>query len=150
MGDAELVELLTETFVGGGFTSAERAAVAFEPAALRARGEIGYVREANGRLAGVVFLVAASSPARRFAVAGEAELHLLAVRAEARGAGLGRALVSAAIERAREQHHQRLLLWTQTTMRAAHVLYAACGFERQPERDFTSGGREFLFLVRSL
>lgn len=150
IADAELVQLLTQAFVGGGFTTVEIGARLLEPSRVRARGELLYVRDPAERLAGVVCLVAPSSPARRFAVAGEAEMHLLAVRADARGAGVGRALVLAAIARAREQHYQRLLLWTQSTMFAAHALYAATGFERRPERDFTKDGRAFLFLDRAL
>ena len=150
IGDAELVELLTHAFVGGGFTTADLAARMFEPPLVRARGELLYVRDAAARLAGVVCLVAPSSPARRFALAGEVEMHLLAVRADARGAGLGRSLVLAAIGRAQEQRYERLLLWTQATMFAAHALYAATGFERRPERDFTRDGKSFLFLDRSL
>lgn len=150
IGDAELTELLTQAFVGGGFTTAEIGAQMFESRLVRARGELLYVRDAGARLAGVVCLVAPSSPARRFALAGEVEMHLLAVRDDARGAGLGRALVMAAIGRAREQHYERLLLWTQATMFAAHALYAATGFERRPERDFTRDGRDFLFLALAL
>lgn len=150
IGDVELVELLTQAFVGGGFTTAEIAARMFEPAIVRARGELLYARDAASLLAGVVCLVGPSSPARRFALAGEVEMHLLAVRADSRGAGLGRALVMAAIDRAREQRYERLLLWTQPTMIAAHALYAATGFERRPARDFTRDGRQFLFLERAL
>jgi len=150
LADAELVELLTQAFVGGGFTTAEIGSRMFEPALVRARGELLYVRDAEARLAGMVCLVPPSSPARRFALAGEVEMHLLAVRADARGAGLGRTLVLAALDRAREQRYERLLLWTQATMFAAHALYAATGFERRPERDFTRDGKNFLFLDRAL
>ena len=87
---------------------------------------------------------------RQGVMRGEVEMHLLAVRADARGAGLGRSLVLAAIGRAQEQRYERLLLWTQATMFAAHALYAATGFERRPERDFTRDGKSFLFLDRSL
>ena len=150
VGDAELVELLTDTFVGGGFTTAELAARNMEASALRLRGDLLYVRGASGSLAGVTFLVPPSSPARRFAEPHEAELHLLAVQPKLRGAGIGRALVAATIARAQAQGYQRLLLWTQTTMRAAHALYAATGFTRRPERDFSRNGRDFLFLERAL
>lgn len=145
-GDAELNELLVNTFVRAGFADPDVAATSFIPSAVRARGELLYVRAASsGPLVGVVIFVSSWSPGRRFAEAGEAELHLLAVATGQRRGGAGRALVEAVIEHARESGCQRLLLWSQATMLAAHGLYAASGFRRVPERDFTQHGRPFLF-----
>jgi ribosomal protein S18 acetylase RimI-like enzyme len=50
------------------------------------------------------------------------------VRAEARGSGLGRALVSAAIDRARERGCRRLELDTAADNAAAQGLYRSLGF----------------------
>jgi ribosomal protein S18 acetylase RimI-like enzyme len=144
--DAELNQLLMETYVGAGFTDRDTAATAFIPSAVRARGELLYVRAAGGEpLAGISIFVSSWSPGRRFAEAGEAELHLLAVRAGQRRDGIGRALVEAVLERARASGCRRVLLWTQPTMLAAHRLYEALGFRRVPERDFAQLGRSFLF-----
>jgi ribosomal protein S18 acetylase RimI-like enzyme len=149
--DAELVELLHQTYVDAGFTPLETAQVIFEPSAVRARGEIGFVRdEAGGRLAGMLVLVLPSSPARRFAGPGEVELHLLAVRSEQRRGGIGRALVLDALARARAAGYRRALLWTQPGMQAAQALYRSLGFVSVPERDFTRDGRSFLFFERPL
>jgi ribosomal protein S18 acetylase RimI-like enzyme len=143
--DTELNELLVDTFVGAGFADRDVAATSFIPSAVRARGELLYVRAPGGPLVGVVVFVSSWSPGRRFAEPGEAELHLLAVRPGERRGGIGRALVAAVIERARASGCQRLLLWSQPTMLAAHGLYETLGFSRVPERDYNQRGRSFQF-----
>ena len=66
----------------------------------------------------------------------EAEFRALAVAPEARGRGVGRALLRAVIDRSRAYGVQRLLLSTQATMLAAQHLYMEAGFRRLPERDW--------------
>jgi GNAT superfamily N-acetyltransferase len=56
---------------------------------------------------------------------------------EARGAGLGKALINAVIDLAAEEGVRRLLRLTQPDMKTAHHLYEAVGFARQAERDLT-------------
>jgi GNAT superfamily N-acetyltransferase len=68
---------------------------------------------------------------------GEAEIRALAVRPEARGTGVGRALLAAVIDRAASLDVQYLLLLTQPEMKAAHHLYGEAGFARLPERDWS-------------
>ena len=69
--------------------------------------------------------------------AGEIEVRALAVSPAAQGKGVGRALVGAAVERARERGSRHLVLSTQPAMLAAQRLYRAAGFERLPERDWS-------------
>jgi ribosomal protein S18 acetylase RimI-like enzyme len=145
IADAELTALLTEAYVGGGFTDLAVAAGAFAPSAVRARGDILHCRSADGALAGVVVLVPPASPARRFATPREAEVHLLAVHSAARRSGVGRTLMVAVIAEARARGYERLLLWTQSTMSAAQALYGALGFDPRPDRDFDRDGKRFLF-----
>ena len=57
----------------------------------------------------------------------------LYVREPARGSGLGRALVEAAVERARERGCRRMELDVNEDNRAARALYAASGFSEQPK-----------------
>ena len=66
----------------------------------------------------------------------EADVRAFAVAAQARGRGVGRTLLLAAIERAETRGLRRLRLCTQPDMRAAQHLYEASGFSRTPELDF--------------
>lgn len=63
-------------------------------------------------------------------------LRLLAVRAADRGTGVGRALVTECVARARRGGASFLGLHTAPFMAAANRLYAAFGFVRAPEHDF--------------
>jgi ribosomal protein S18 acetylase RimI-like enzyme len=151
VSDADLQRLFMRAYVEGGFTAPERAAEIFSPAAVRARGEVLCAWPAGWTSpAGVVVLVLPPSPARRLAGDDEAEMHLLATDPECRRMGVGRALVDAAMDRAREAGLRRMLLWTQPSMRAARRLYASAGFAREPERDFQVDGRRYLVLAADL
>ena len=68
---------------------------------------------------------------------GDAEVRALAVRPEARGRGVGRALVGAVIERAGSLGVRHLLLLTQPEMKIAHRIYEEAGFTRLPDRDIS-------------
>jgi ribosomal protein S18 acetylase RimI-like enzyme len=68
---------------------------------------------------------------------GEAEIRALAVAPNARGRGIGAALVSAVIDRAGRRGVRHLLLLTEPGMRAAHHLYTRAGFGRLPDRDWS-------------
>lgn len=69
----------------------------------------------------------------------------LYVREEARGAGLGRAIVEACFERARERGCKRIELDVNEDNEAAIALYRACGFELEPK-----GPGRTLFMGRRL
>ncbi len=64
------------------------------------------------------------------------EVRLLAVAPEARGRGIGEALVQECIRRARQSGVPALTLHTTDMMRAAMRLYDRLGFQRAPELDF--------------
>ena len=142
--DQEISELLTRVYVDGGFTTPEIASSVFEPSAVRCRGKIIGAREQHdSELAGMVIVVYPDAPARRFAEGNQTEMHLLGVRSEHRGKGLGRMLVEAAIETAKQDGYSTMLLATQSTMQAAHRLYGQSGFVRRPDKDFRRNGRDF-------
>jgi GNAT superfamily N-acetyltransferase len=67
----------------------------------------------------------------------EAEIRALAVVPEARGAGVGKALLAAVIQRAASAGIRHLILLTQADMKAAHHLYEEAGFSRLPARDWS-------------
>lgn len=145
LADSDLVDLLTKAYVGGGFTSAKRAASLFEPSAIRSRGDLICARaNENDLLAGMVIVVTPSSAARRLAEIDEAEIHLLAVHPQYHGRGLGRILVTEALKRIAAMGFQKTILWTQPTMIAAQQLYEAVGFVRADTRDPTFDGLRFL------
>jgi GNAT superfamily N-acetyltransferase len=141
--DDELEQLLGDVYVAGGFTDAAAATSLFAARAVRARGNLIAARDGDRVLAGMIVVAPPGSPARRLAAPHEVELHLLAVRAARRAAGLGRMLVEAALAEVRRLGLCQVVLWTQPTMHAAHRLYERCGFARAPVRDFTRDTREF-------
>lgn len=149
VSDPELSALLTSAYVGGGFTSPERAVTVFAPRAVRQRGQLILARARRDHaLAGMVVVVPPSSPARRVAEADEAELHLLAVDPRHRGRGLGRALITTALDSIDRQGFRKTVLWTQPSMVAAQRLYEGLGFARNAARDPTLDGIRFLAYER--
>lgn len=93
--------------------------------------------DGEGTIAGTVTLQVWPQGGELVRGPGEAEIRALAVRPEARGAGVGRALLAAVIDRAARLDVHYLLLLTQPEMKAAHHLYGAAGFTRLPERDWS-------------
>jgi ribosomal protein S18 acetylase RimI-like enzyme len=77
--------------------------------------------------------------------ADDAHLEDLFVSAGARGSGLGRQLVEAALERARERGAARILLDTNESNEAALRLYRSVGFRSGSEE---SGGRDLFMRLR--
>lgn len=72
------------------------------------------------------------------------ELRLLCVTPEARGLGVGQALVEECIRRARLAGARELGLHTSVSMQAAIRMYRRLGFIRTPERDFRPPGAELV------
>jgi GNAT superfamily N-acetyltransferase len=108
------------------------------------------VAERDGRLVGSVLLY----PPAADAYAGSAarvrwpEVRLLAVAPEARGAGVGRALMDECVRRARAMGAAELGLHTSASMRAAMRMYERMGFVRAPEYDFRPPGAELVEAYR--
>jgi ribosomal protein S18 acetylase RimI-like enzyme len=145
VADQELVAILTRAYVEGGFTAPERASTIFEPAAVRRRGQLLFARSKKDHsLAGMVIVVLPDSASRRMAKSDEAELHLLAVDPLHHGCGLGRALMTAALESIHAQGLRSAVLWTQSTMVVAQRLYENTGFVRNVSRDPMFDGVPFL------
>jgi len=64
---------------------------------------------------------------------------LLAVADEARGRGVGRALVRHCIGLAKAQGHGQVIIHSTAVMKVAWGMYEAMGFERSPDLDFMQG-----------
>ncbi|CAN5267030.1 helix-turn-helix domain-containing GNAT family N-acetyltransferase [soil metagenome] len=79
-----------------------------------------WVAERAGRMLGAVMLVDAGEDC--------AQLRLLHVEAEARGQGIGAALVDRCVAFAREAGYARIRLWTHTVLASARRIYEAAGF----------------------
>ncbi len=69
--------------------------------------------------------------------AGSAGIRMLAVAPEARGAGVGTALVQACLKRARAEGRAQVWLHTTPEMTDAHRIYEREGFVRAPDADWT-------------
>jgi ribosomal protein S18 acetylase RimI-like enzyme len=150
VADIELEGLLKTVYVGGGYTDPEVGETVFRAVEIRARGDLLIARSSDGHVIGSISVVFPGSPACRFASAGEAELQLLCVSPEYQRAGIGTALVAAAVEHARSSGTTRVILWTQPEMTTAQRLYHRSGFERAPDLDFMRNNRSFLVLTRDL
>jgi GNAT superfamily N-acetyltransferase len=98
------------------------------------RGEILVAADEN-RLLGTAVLEPWSPESEIARNADEAEIRAFAVAPEARGRGVGRDLVNALVDRAREEGVSRLLVATLPEMVSTQYVYRARGFERVPERD---------------
>lgn len=117
---------------------------------LAAEGPERIVAERGGRLLGSAMLFPPAVDAYA-GVAGPArwpELRLLAVAPEARGAGVGQALVGECIRRARRMGASELGLHTSESMAAAMRMYLRMGFVRAPEHDFQPEGAELVEAYR--
>ena len=90
-----------------------------------------WLAERDGRLVGCVAIVAAGAEV--------AQLRWFLVDPAARGAGLGRRLLTAAIEFSRESGYRRISLWTVSACADAGRLYRATGFRKVEEKPLQPG-----------
>ena len=90
------------------------------------------------RLMGAVALVLNGGPYAELALADdEAEFRMLAVAPQARGRGIGTALILECLVRARAAGKRRMVISTGDNMTAAHRRYEALGFRRAPDLDWS-------------
>ena len=86
---------------------------------------------------GTVSICPEGSAWREVAEPGEGEFRVLAVKPEARGRGVGAALLGLVVDRFRGEGAPRIVMSTQPGMAAAQHLYQRAGFVRDPERDWS-------------
>lgn len=90
------------------------------------------------RLLGAVALVLNGGPYAELAASDDAaEFRMLVVSEPARGAGIGTALITECMDRAKAAGKRRMVISTGTNMTAAHRRYEALGFLRAPDLDWS-------------
>lgn len=127
---------LDESFVAGVEAGIREAAARGWPGA----GEGIWMVEADGVAAGALALTDQGS--------GEARLRWVVLAPELRGRGLGRRLVTEAVELARDSGYERLTLETFSELSAAAAIYRSLGFEVVSERTAPKWGRAELTYQR--
>ena len=134
----EIGDIRVGAYLADGFLSSDSGyALHLRELGADGTGQVLVAADADGRLIGTVMLQLWPQGGNVVKGPGEAEIRALAVRSEARGTGLGRALVAAVMARASQEGVRHLLLLTQPEMRVAHHLYEDAGFARLPERDWS-------------
>jgi ribosomal protein S18 acetylase RimI-like enzyme len=109
------------------------------------------VDDAGRILGSVSYVPGPGNPYAESEREGEAGFRMLGVAPEARGRGVGEALVRACVERAAADGRTAIVLSSTPEMTDAHRLYRRLGFERAPERDFDPvPGVRLLVFVRGL
>lgn len=98
---------------------------------------VGVPDDAEGPVLGTVTFADAGSPALEHGPHADCGFRLLAVAPSAQGQGVGRCLVQACVDAARDRDRRRLMIYSMEWMATAHGMYAAMGFARRPDRDVT-------------
>lgn len=102
----------------------------------------------DGRLLGGMTYVPGPGPLAEGSFGDAATFRMLAVDPAARGRGAGRALVRAAIARARADGRPSIGIFTRPFMSAAQALYESLGFVREPALDWEFEPGEWLLAYR--
>ncbi len=138
-------EVTVEAFVGDGHTSPDAQYVTLLLDARRRAAEAELLvavdpadlsHGPSGRVLGCVTFAVGGTPWADIATPGEGEIRMLAAAADARGRGVGEALVRACVARSRELGLTGMAFSTRPAMTAAHRIYERVGFRRAPERDW--------------
>jgi GNAT superfamily N-acetyltransferase len=132
------IGLLTgEVYVGEGYIATSDAYVhELADAARRAVDAELWVAVEDEQILGTVTFCPVGSAYREIAHDDEGEFRMLAVAKQARGRGVGVALVQQCLDRSRELGLSGVRMSTMDRMTAAHRVYERLGFTRAPEDDW--------------
>jgi ribosomal protein S18 acetylase RimI-like enzyme len=145
---AAIAALITAVYIGEGYSRPERAERFADVAGWAENATVIVARtRVGGPIVGVVGIVPGGEGHTHFAERGETEMQRLAVAPNARGRGIGRALVADCIARSRAIGATRLVLWTQPVMLSAQLLYEAAGFRRRPDREPVQGRPQLVYVL---
>jgi GNAT superfamily N-acetyltransferase len=136
---AEVGAVTVAAYRAAGMAVGDYADELVDTASRAAAAELLVAVESTGdrRVLGTVTFCPAGSRYRELARADEAEFRMLAVRPDAQGRGIGRALTEACVDRSRAHGFRALVLSTPTGAAAPHRLYESMGFVREPDRDWS-------------
>ena len=134
---AEVGSLTGEAYLGDGFVTADdEYLLVLGDAARRAADAELWVAVEDGRVVGTVTFCPPESTYREIAWADEGEFRMLAVSTEARGRGVGKALVEHCVQRSRDLGLAGVRMSTMDRMTSAHRVYERLGFVRAAEDDW--------------
>jgi GNAT superfamily N-acetyltransferase len=103
-----------------------------------------WIAESDGAIVGSVMAVRAAGREQT------AQLRCLYVEPEARGRGLGGRLIETCVAFCREAGYRRVILWTQSNLHAARVLYERAGFQLTEETAHRSFGHDLVAQIWEL
>ena len=134
---AAVTELTLEVYVGGYIPADDNYVDELSATEKRAAEADLIVAVDDGVVLGAVTYCPLGSSWREIAAEDEGEFRMLAVSDEARGRGVGLALIQACVDRAREARLRGLAISTMSKMTVAHRLYGRLGFTRVPDSDWS-------------
>lgn len=135
---AEVGRLTVEVYVGEGFIDPDDSYVReLTDTRRRAREAEVWVAVEDGQLLGSVTFCPVGSLFREIGGDDEGEFRMLAVHPDARGRGVGRALVELCLRRSGELGYAGIRMSTMDRMASAHRVYERLGFTRAPEDDWS-------------
>ncbi|MFD3703872.1 GNAT family N-acetyltransferase [Nocardia sp. NPDC058658] len=144
-----IAALTVDVYVGDGYVAdgddyvEELAAVAHRAA----EAEV-LVAVHEGQVVGSLTVAEPGTTYAEIARPGELEFRMLAVSKQARGLGVGTALVRAVVDQAKSGGYEAVALTTMFSMVDAHRIYERLGFVGVPERDWATHDGLQLMVMR--